>query len=422
MMFDIHRIRADRVAMEAELRKRDPAIDLAEIIALDQRRTALITEVEELKSRRNTGSQRVGQLKKEGCEKEAEELINEMHGLAAQITVLDDQLQSVVNRLDHLLSLLPNVPHESVPIGKKEDKIILRSWGEPPTEDSLFKSHVEIGEELGLLDFKRGAMIAGTRFPVYKGLGAQLEMALIQFMLSAHIQNGYIPIIPPLLANSESFFVAAQLPKFADEIYYCEKDALYLTPTAESLLVNLHRSEILTGNDLPLKYVAYTPCFRREAGTYGEEERGLIRVHQFNKVELFKFTAPENSYDELEYLLADAEMILQALNIHYRVALLPATDMAQQASKTIDIEVFIPAQGRYYEVSSCSNCEDFQARRGAIRYRPTEKSKPRFVHTLNGSGLATSRIFAAILECNHHNGKIIIPEALRPLIGTETIP
>ncbi|MCI2425068.1 serine--tRNA ligase [Candidatus Acetothermia bacterium] len=421
-MLDIQKIRADRAAVEAQLRKRDSTIDLAEITALDQRRTALITMVEELKSRRNTGSQRVGQLKKTGCEQEANELIEEMHGLVTQITALDGQLRDVNSKLDHLLSLLPNLPHASVPVGKKEDKIILRSWGEPSPIDAHYKNHAEIGEELNLLDFKRGAMIAGTRFPIYKGLGAQLEMALIQFMLSTHIRNGYIPIIPPLLANPESFFVASQLPKFADDLYYCETDNLFLTPTAESLLVNLHRSEILRGDDLPLKYVAYTPCFRREAGTYGEEERGLIRLHQFNKVELFKFTTPESSYDELEHLLVDAEMILQALNIHYRVALLPTTDMAQQASKTIDIEIFIPAQGRYYEVSSCSNCEDFQARRGAIRCRSAVKDKPRFVHTLNGSGLATSRIFAAILEYNYQDGKIIIPEVLRPLVGTETIP
>jgi len=421
-MLDIHKIRADRVVVEAQLRKRDPAIDLTAITELDRQRTAVLTEVEELKFRRNTGSERVGQLKKEGCAEEAKKLIDEMHGLAAQITTLDDQLREINHKLDHLLSLLPNIPHTSVHSGKKEDKIILRSWGEPAVSKAQYKSHVEIGEELDLLDFKRGTMIAEARFPVYKGLGAQLEMALIQFMLSTHIKNGYLPIIPPLLANPESLFVASQLPKFADDLYYCEKDDLFLTPTAESSLVNLHRNEILTSDDLPLKYVAYTPCFRREAGTYGEEERGLIRVHQFNKVELFKFTTPESSYDELEHLVVDAEMILQALNIHYRVVLLPMADMAQQAAKTIDIEVFIPAQGRYYEVSSCSNCECFQARRGSIRYRPAEKDKPRFVHTLNGSGLATSRIFAAILEYNYQKGKIIIPEVLYPLIGIKTIP
>jgi len=270
--------------------------------------------------------------------------------------------------------------------------------GDRPAADYPIKPHLLIGEEKGILDFTRAAAITGSRFPMYVGMGARLEMALINFMFTHHVRSGYIPVLPPFLANERSFYVSSQLPKFADDIYRIEKDSLYLNPTAESLLVNLHRDEIIPSDELPKCYVAYTPCFRREAGSYGEEERGLIRVHQFNKVELFKFTTPESSYDELDSLIGDAEAVLRALGIHYRVALLTSEDMAQQAAKTVDLEVYLPAQGRYYEVSSCSNCEDFQARRGNIRYRPSPKGKPAFVHTLNGSGVATSRLMAAILE------------------------
>jgi seryl-tRNA synthetase len=279
---------------------------------------------------------------------------------------------------------------------------------------------LEIGEEKGILDFRRAAVIAGARFPMYVGLGARLEMALIQFMFFHHVEKGYTPILPPFLANETSFVVSSQLPKFADDVYHCEKDGLYLNPTAESLLANLHRDEIFAAEDLPLKYVAYTPCFRREAGTYGEEERGLIRVHQFNKVELFKFTVPDASYRALEELVADAEAVLQALEMHYRVTLLPTQDLAQQSSKTIDLEVYLPGQDRYYEVSSCSNCEDFQARRANTRYRPAPEEKPEYVHTLNGSGLATSRLVAAILENNQmRDGRVRVPRVLQERVGVE---
>jgi seryl-tRNA synthetase len=257
---------------------------------------------------------------------------------------------------------------------------------------------------------------------MYVGKGALLELALIQFMVTHHARRGYTPVFPPFVANADSFYVSSQFPKFADEVYAIEKDGLYLNPTAESLLVNLHRGDTLAAEDLPKKYVAYTPCFRREAGSYGEGERGLIRIHQFNKIELFKFTTPETSYAEQESLIADAESVLQALGMHYRAALLTTEDMAQQATKTVDLEVYLPGQGRYYEVSSCSNCEAFQARRGNIRYRPTPKEKPVFVHTLNGSGVATSRLMAAILENNQEaDGTIIVPEILRPLLGFDVL-
>lgn len=417
-MLDIHKLREDPKGIEERLQTRDPSIDLSEILELDRKRLELIQQVEVLKAERNEGSQEVGRLKKEG--KDASKLIASLSDIGRRIASLDDGLKEAAARIEYLLALLPNVPHSSVPVGVKEEKVILRSVGEKPEPDFQVKNHLEIGEEKGILDFRRAAMIAGARFPMYMGLGARLEMALIQFMFFHQVKNDYIPVFPPFLANSESFYVSSQLPKFADEDYYCEKDALYLTPTAETLLANLHRGEILPFDDLPKRYVAYTPCFRREAGTYGEDERGLIRVHQFNKVEMFKFTAQESSYAELEGLIVDAEGVLQLLGVHYRVALLPTQDLAQQATKTVDLEVYLPGQGRYYEVSSCSNCEDFQARRGNMRYRPAEGEKPVYVHTLNGSGLATTRLMAAILENNQTpDGRVFIPEVLQEMVGEE---
>ena len=417
-MLDIKLLRADPEGIEKRLKTRNPAIDISEIIALDRRRLELIRDVEELKAERNQGSQEVGRLKKEG--KDASALLEKLGKLAERIDAYEAELREIEPRINDLLARLPNLPHPSVPVGKKEEKVTLRSFGKRPEFDYPVKHHLEIGEEKGILDFRRAAMIAGTRFPMYVGMGAALEMALVQFMFFHHIKNGYTPVLPPFLANAESFYVSAQLPKFADEIYHCELDDLYLNPTAESLLANLHRGEILSADELPKNYVAYTPCFRREAGTYGEEERGLIRVHQFNKVELFKYTTPETSYQELEEIVHEAESVLQALNIHYRVVLLTTQDLAQQSSKTIDIEVYLPGQDRYYEVSSCSNCEDFQARRGKIRYRPGPGEKPRYVHTLNGSGVATSRLMAAILENNQlPDGRIRIPEVLQKAVGAE---
>ncbi len=417
-MLDIKLLREDPEGIAKRLRDRNPEIDISEIIALDRRRLELIREVEDLKAARNRGSQEVGRLKKEG--KDASALLEELGELAKRIDAYERELKEIEPRIDDLLARLPNLPHPSVPVGKKEEKVVLRTFGERPEFDFPVKHHLEIGEEKGILDFRRAAMIAGARFPMYVGMGAVLEMALIQFMFSFHVKNGYTPVLPPFLANAESFYVSSQLPKFADQIYHCEEDDLYLNPTAESLLANLHRGEIMSADELPKNYVAYTPCFRREAGTYGEEERGLIRVHQFNKVELFKYTTPETSYQELDDLVQEAEGVLQALGVHYRVVLLPTQDLAQQSSKTIDIEVYLPGQNRYYEVSSCSNCEDFQARRGKIRYRPGPKEKPRYVHTLNGSGVATSRLMAAILENNQlPDGRIRIPEILQDSVGAE---
>jgi seryl-tRNA synthetase len=417
-MLDIRLLRDDPEGIAKRLKDRNPEIDISEIIALDRRRLELIREVEDLKAERNRGSQEVGRLKKEG--KDASALLERLGELAERIDAYERELKEIEPRINDLLARLPNLPHPSVPVGKKEEKVVVRSFGARPEFDFPVKHHLEIGEEKGILDFRRAAMIAGARFPMYIGTGAVLEMALIQFMFMFHVRNGYTPVFPPFLANAESFYVSSQLPKFADQIYHCEKDDLYLNPTAESLLANLHRGEILSADELPKNYVAYTPCFRREAGTYGEEERGLIRVHQFNKVELFKYTTPEASYQELDALVQEAEGVLQALGIHYRVVVLPTQDLAQQSSKTIDIEVYLPGQGRYYEVSSCSNCEEFQARRGKVRYRPSPKEKPRYVHTLNGSGVATSRLMAAILENNQlPDGRIKIPEVLQEAVGAE---
>jgi len=419
-MIDIREIREQRDEIEKRLRTRDASIDLREVMALDERRRGQILEVEELKAKRNSGSQEVAQLKRSGGD--ASELLKELSQVSDLITELDAGLKETQSEIDRILALFPNVPHESVPVGGKEANVVLKTVGEKPDPAFPVLHHLEIAEEKGLLDFPRAAAIAGARFPMYVGLGARMEMALIQFMFNHHADRGYTPILPPFLANSRSFYVASQLPKFADEIYYVEKDDLYLNPTAESILVNLHCDEILSADELPRNYVAYTPCFRREVGSYGEDERGLIRVHQFNKVEMFKFATPESSYDELEVLISDAERVLEALGMHYRVVLLATGDMAQQASKTVDLEVYLPGQGRYYEVSSCSNCEAFQARRGSIRYRPGDKEKPRFVHTLNGSGLATSRLTAAILENNQtEDGRVRVPEVLQPMVGAEVL-
>ncbi len=418
-MLDIRRLREERDAIEARLRTRDPSIDLTELLELDEKRKRTIAEVEELKAERNSGSEEVGRRKKAG--EDAGDLLKRLSVVSGRVTELDDRLRAESARIDELLQLLPNVPHESAPVGAEENKVILREVGERPKSVEVVP-HLQLGEEKGILDFARAAAIAGARFPMYVGLGAQLEMALIQFMFFRHVRSGYTAVWPPFVANEESFFVSSQLPKFADDVYRIEKDDLYLNPTAESLLVNLHRNEILAAEDLPRRYVAYTPCFRREAGSYGEDERGLIRVHQFNKVEMFQFTKPESSYDALEEIIADAEGVLQALGLHYRVALLSTEDMAQQAAKTVDLEVYLPGQGRYYEVSSCSNCEDFQARRGSIRFRPEPKARPQFVHTLNGSGLATSRLMAAILENNQQpDGRVRIPEVLQPMVEAEWV-
>jgi seryl-tRNA synthetase len=423
-MLDLKAIRKNPDEFERKLQTRDPEIRLTPLLELDERRRGLIREVERLKHERNAASEEIARLKREGREAEAEKRIREMRAISDHVKQLDDELARLEDEIRGILVSLPNVPHESVPVSPSKDEVIIvREHKTKPELDFEPVHHLDLGQKLGLLDFPRAARIAGSRFPLYKGWGARLEMALIQFFLDFHWkETGYTPVLPPYLGNSETMFTAAQLPKFQDDVYYIEKDDLYLNPTAETLLCSLHRGEILDAEELPLKYMAYTACFRREAGAAGEEERGLIRVHQFNKVELFKFTTPETSFDELESLVQDAEAVLKALDLHYRVALLPTGDMAAQSAKTYDLEVWIPSQERYYEVSSCSNCTDYQARRGNIRYRPARDPKPQYVHTLNGSGLATSRLMVAILETNQRpDGSVVIPEVLRPYVGTDVI-
>lgn len=423
-MLDLKAIREDPAGLERRLRTRDPELSLDEILTLDERRRALIQDVETLKHRRNEASDEIARLKGEGDDREAEERIREMREIAGRIKALDGELDRIERRLNDLLARLPNTPHESVPVSmSKADGIVVREHKGKPTLDFEPVHHLDLGERLGMLDFPRAARIAGARFPLYVGWGARLEMALIQFFWDHNCNKaGYTPIFPPFLGNSESMYTASQLPRFKDDVYFIEKDDLFLNPTSETLLCNLHRGEILSAEELPLRYMAYTACFRREAGAAGEEERGLIRMHQFNKVELFKFTTAETSFDELESLVQDAEAVLKALDLHYRVTLLPTGDMAAQSAKTYDLEVWLPAVGRYYEVSSVSNCTDYQARRGNIRYRPEPEAKPKFVHTLNGSGLATSRLLAAILETNQRpDGSVLVPEVLRDGVGTEVI-
>ncbi|MGQ9478336.1 MAG: serine--tRNA ligase [Candidatus Bipolaricaulia bacterium] len=423
-MLDLKLIRENPEEVERRLRTRDASINLNGLLRLDEKRRTIIREVEELKAKRNEGSKEIGRLLAAGRTGEAAQLKGEMAKLVERIRELDEQLKAVEQGIRELLIRLPNLPHESVPVStRKGDKIVLREYKRKPSFPFTPRSHLELGEALGILDFPSGARLATSRFPLYRGKGALLELALVQFMFHYQAEeNGYEPIFPPFLGNEESLFTSSQLPKFREDLYFCERDGLYLNPTAEVLLANLHRAEILEATELPKKYAAFTTCFRREAGAAGEEERGLIRVHQFNKVELFWFTKPEDSYAALERLVDDAEDILRELDLHYRVTLLPTCDLAQQAAKTIDLEVFLPSQGRYYEVSSCSNCEDFQARRGNIRYRPGPGAKPEFVHTLNGSGVATSRLFAAILENNQRpDGSVLIPEPLRDYVSTDVL-
>lgn len=423
-MLDINEIRKNPQKIERKLRHRDNTVELQPIVDLDAKRRDLIQEVEQLRHERNEGSEKIGTLKRESREEEAQQLIEKMASIGDRIDELEAQKDLVEEKLHRKLAQLPNIPHESVPVSDNEDdKVVLKTHGKKPEFSFTPRNHVELGNMHDILDFERAAKIAGTRFPLYKGLGASLEMALLQFMFFHQVnQNQYDPVFPPFLANEKSYFTSAQLPKFEQDLYSCPRDELYLNPTAESILVNLHRDEILKPDELPKKYTAYTTCFRREAGSYGEEERGLIRTHQFNKVELFQFVKPQNSYEALTGIVRDAEQILQLLDLHYRVVLLPTCDLAQQASKTIDIEVWLPAQEQYYEVSSCSNCENFQALRGKIRFRPEEKAKPVFVHTLNGSGLATSRLLAAILENNQHeDGSISIPRPLQQSVNKEVI-
>jgi seryl-tRNA synthetase len=385
---------------------------------LDKKRRELIVKAEELKNRRNEVSQQIAVLKRE--KKDADHLIAEMREVGDRIKAMDDEIRQVEEQLNAILLSIPNIPHESVPVGKSEDdNVEIRKWGEPRSFSFEPKPHWDIADQLGILDFERAAKVTGSRFVFYKGLGARLERALINFMLDVHIEEfGYQEIFPPYLVNRASMTGTGQLPKFEEDAFRIGTEDYFLIPTAEVPVTNLHRDEILSAEDLPIYYVAYSACFRAEAGSAGRDTRGLIRQHQFNKVELVKLVKPEDSYDELEKLTNQAERILQLLGLPYRVVCLCTGDLGFSAAKTYDIEVWLPSYGTYREISSCSNFEAFQARRANIRFRREPKAKPEYVHTLNGSGLAIGRTVAAILEnYQQEDGTVVIPEVLRPYMG-----
>ena len=416
-MLDLKTIRSNPEMIRAGLKKRDSKVSIDEIIELDRDKRELISRVNLLKEERNKVSGEIGRLKKE--KKDAREIILEMKKVSQKIKDFDVQIKEMEEKLHHILLEIPNLPHGSVPIGEDEkDNPEIRSWGKPKKFDFMPLPHWDIGEALDILDFERGAKISAARFTVLKGMGAKLERALTNFMLDLHTdKHGYYEIFPPFLVNGETMTGTGQLPKFEDDLFKTT-NGFYLIPTAEVPLTNLRRGEILKEEDLPLYFTAYTACFRKEAGSYGKDVRGLIRQHQFNKVELVKICKPEDSYNELESLTVNAEEVLKQLELPYRVILLCTGDMGFSAAKTYDLEVWIPSQKRFREISSCSNCEDFQARRANIRYRSKENEKVNYVHTLNGSGLAVGRTLVAVLEnYQQKDGSVIIPDVLRPYMG-----
>ena len=417
-MLDIKFIRENRDTVERMLEQRGYDMDLQTILSLDQQRRESIQEVEGLKHERKVVSDQIAQMRKNG--EDASQIIGRMRQVSQRIKELDGKLGELEEGINRSLLLIPNVPHESVPIGKNEhDNPVVKRWGEISQFSFTPKPHWELGENLGILDFERAAKITGARFTLYWGLGARLERALINFMLDLHTgQHGYVEVLPPFVVNSSSMTGTGQLPKFKEDLFKLENWDYYLVPTAEVPVTNIFMNEILDEEDLPLYYTAYTPCFRSEAGSYGKDTRGLIRQHQFNKVEMVKFTTPEQSYDELESLLLDAEEVLQKLELPYRVVTLCTGDLGFSAAKTYDIEVWIPGQQAFREISSCSNFGDFQARRANIRYRPKGKKKISYPYTLNGSGLAVGRTLVAIIEnWQQEDGSVVIPPALRTYMG-----
>ena len=421
-MLDPKLIREKPDIVRESLKVRGTSFDLDRLVKLDGERRDLIKEVEGLKNRRNVTSDEIAKLKKSGVDAQAQ--IAELRNVGKQIEALEQDLRKVEGEWELASMEIPNIPHGSVPIGSgDEQNEVVKVWGEKPAFAFEPVPHWDLGERLGILDFKRAAKITGSRFTLYKSYGALLERALINFMLDLHtMKHGYTEVLPPFMVNRDSMTGTGQLPKFEEELFKLGDPDYFLIPTAEVPVTNIFRDEILKESDLPVKYVAYTPCFRKEAGAHGKDTRGLTRQHQFNKVELVKFALPENSYNELEGLLLDAEDVLKNLNIHYRVSLLCTGDLGFSSAKTYDIEVWLPGQNIYREISSCSNFDDFQARRARIRYK-TGKGKTEFVHTLNGSGLAIGRTVMAVLE-NYQlpDGTVEVPEALRPYMhGMRTI-
>ncbi len=417
-MLDVKVLRENLDEVKARMATRGGTIDWNEFVALDRERRDALANIERLKEKKNRLSGEIGKLKKSGADPTT--LMREVEEVSEAIRSSEGPLAEIEAKFERFMLTLPNLPNPSVQIGKNEnDNREVRRWGEPPKFDFEPKNHWDIGEELAILDFTRAAKIAGARFAVYRDAGARLERALINFMLDLHTsENGYREMLPPALVNRTSLIGTGQLPKFEEDLFHLAPGDYFLIPTAEVPLTNLHRDEILERDELPIKYVAYTPCFRSEAGSYGKDVRGLIRLHQFNKVEMVKFCEPETSYEELESMVRNAEEVLKRLKLPYRVVELCTGDMGFASAKTYDLEVWLPGQNAYREISSCSNCEDFQARRANIRYRKEKKGRPLFVHTLNGSGLAVGRALVALLEnYQQKDGSVVIPDALRPYMG-----
>lgn len=420
-MLDIKRIRTNPEAIKDAMKIRGEEFDLEmidKVVELDDKRREILIEVETLKSKRNTDSQEIAKLKKAG--ENADALMGEMKALSDKIKEYDGELSKVENEIEYLLMRIPNVPHPDVPQGETDaDNVEIRKWGQPREFTFEKKAHWDIGVDLDILDFERAGKVTGARFTFYKGLGARLERACFNFMMDLHSdKHGYREILPPYMVNRASMTGTGQLPKFEEDAFKLTENDYFLIPTAEVPVTNMYRDEILNGEQLPIKHVGFSACFRAEAGSAGRDTRGLIRQHQFNKVELVKFADPENSYEELEKLTKDAEEVLQVLGIPYRVVKICSGDLGFTAAKKYDLEVWMPSYGRYVEISSCSNFEDFQARRANIRFKRNPKAKPEYVHTLNGSGVAIGRTVAAILEnYQEEDGSVVIPQALVPYMG-----
>jgi len=420
-MLDAKFVREHIDIVERSLENRNNSLSFGEFIDLEEERRSLLRQSEELRNKRNVVSEEIGRLRIQ--KQDATSLINEMKLVSEKIKELDERIKIKEEDANKFLLIIPNIPDESVPVGRDEtENAEIRKWGEPRGFDFEPLNHWDIGAMLDIIDFERASKIAGARFSLTKGLGARLERSLMNFMLDLHTSKGYKEVFPPIIVNRESMTGTGQLPKFAAELFTISDPEFYLIPTAEVPVTNIHRNEILNEKDLPIYYTAYTPCFRREAGSYGKDVRGLIRQHQFNKVELVKFVKPETSFDELESLTRDAEEVLQKLKLPYRTVALCTGDLGFSAAKTYDLEVWLPGQQRYREISSCSSFTDFQARRANIRFKREGKKGTEFVHTLNGSGLAIGRALVAILEnYQQKDGSVVVPDALRPYMGVEVI-
>ena len=421
-MLSLDRIRNNPDEIKAGAHSKNESLNLDEILKTDSDHREKIHELDELRAKRNKSSDAIAEAKRK--RHNSDKAINDMRIVSDNIKKLENEVNDLKQILVSKLEIIPNIPHNSVPTGKDENSnVFIREWGKPIRADYELKSHVDLATNLGLFDLERGSKIAGSGFPLLTGLGSKLERELINFMLDVHIEeHGYTEIFPPFLTRSKSPYTCGQLPKFSDDMYYIEKDELYLIPTAEVPLTNIFADEIIDENNLPSNYTAYSACFRREAGSYGKDTRGLLRLHQFNKVEMVKFVAPESSYEELEKLTNQAEIILQKLGLHYRVIELCTGDLSFSAAKCYDLEVWAPGEKKWLEVSSCSNFEDFQARRGNIRYRKDADNKVDYLHTLNGSGLATPRLMVALLETyQSSDGKITLPEVLHQRMGMEVL-